>query len=74
MMSYGWGITDVAWFGMIVFWTLAGVAVLVFLARSFDGFSPQLPRAERSLELARERLAGELSQEASDTLQQTRKA
>jgi putative membrane protein len=73
MMGFGWGMTDVAWIGMMVFWTLAGVAVLVFLARSFDGFAPQLPQAERSLELARERLAkGELSQEEFHTLKRTR--
>jgi uncharacterized membrane protein len=73
MMGYGWGMTDVAWFGMILFWTLAGVAALVFLARSFEGFSPQRPRADRPLELTGERLAkGELCQETSDTLQRTR--
>lgn len=73
MMGYGWGMTDFAWFGMILFWALAGVAVLIFLVRSFEGFSPQLPQTDRLLELARERLAkDELSQEGFHTLKRTR--
>jgi putative membrane protein len=56
---------------MILFWTLVIVAI-VFLVRSFDGFSPQPPRADRSLEIARERFAkGELSQAEFETLKKT---
>jgi uncharacterized membrane protein len=68
MMGYSWDMTAFGWISMMLFWVTASVAALVFLARSFEGFSPHLPRADRSLEEAGEHLAkGELSQEAADT-------
>jgi putative membrane protein len=74
MMGYGWGMTGVGWFGMMLFWVLVIVAV-VFLVRSFEGFWPRLPRADRSLEIARERFAkGELTREEFEAVKKSLQA
>jgi uncharacterized membrane protein len=68
MLGYSWDMTAFGWISMMLFWVTASVAALVFLAWSFEGFSPHLPRADRSLELAKEHLAKvEQGQEAADT-------
>ena len=74
MMGYGWGMTGFGWLGMSLFWVLI-ILALVFLVRNLDGFVPRTPRADRSLEIARERFAkGELSQEEFEAVKRTLRA